>query len=90
MKKDVLRMLQVYSDDRLILCLPNVNRITALESPIDSEQLDTIEEKYISSGERSCIAETLNSYSLHLIVRAYDIVDEHYIQIYFNIHASGC
>ncbi|MCT1402857.1 hypothetical protein M4D81_28075 [Paenibacillus sp. p3-SID867] len=87
-EKDGLRMLRVYKDYRLTLCLPNVNQITALESRIDSEQFDTIEEAvdFIKNKELYC----RNSYSLHLIVRAYDIVDEHYIRIYYNIHGSGC
>ncbi|AWP25242.1 MULTISPECIES: hypothetical protein [Paenibacillus] len=87
-EKDGLRMLRVYKDDRLILSLPNVNQISALESRIDSEQFDTIEEAvdFIKNKELYC----RNSYSLHLIVRAYDIVDEHYIRIYYNIHTSGC
>lgn len=87
-EKDGLRMLRVYKDDWLILCLPNVNQITALESRIESEQFDTIEEAvdFIKKKELYC----RNSYSLHLIVRAYDIVDEHYIRIYYNIHGSGC
>ncbi|MCM3130550.1 hypothetical protein PUW24_00785 (plasmid) [Paenibacillus urinalis] len=85
---DGMKMLRVYRAGQLILCLPEVNRIATLENQINTETFDTIEEvvAFIGSREQCCS----RSYSLHLILRAYEFVNEHYIKLYYYIHSSGC
>ena len=70
-----LRKLSVYRDNRLILCLPAVNRIPTVNGRFYTEIFDMIEEalEFIKNREQHC----RRSYSLHLILRAYEFDNEH-------------
>lgn len=86
-ENDYLQTLKVYDENgKLLLTLSNVNRIAPLRFP-SSETFDTIEDAVAFVREKREYYH--HSMYQYFLLHAYEIVDDHYIRIYYNVHSSN-
>ncbi|WP_059040656.1 hypothetical protein [Paenibacillus rubinfantis] len=86
-ENDYLKTLKVYGKDgKVLLSLSNIHRIVPPRFP-NTKTFDTIEEVMaFIRKEREYFRHSMHQYFL---LHAYEIVDEHYIRIYYNVHSSN-